>query len=82
MLLAVSFCTLWCFCLCSLLSLLKGREGKILHLLEGFAHFTYKKIVPELVVLTTVGILGPCGPLSGGPTGPENETVVIVPESL
>lgn len=41
------------------------REGKVLHLLEGLAHFTYKKIVPELAILTTVGILVPCGPLSG-----------------
>lgn len=82
MLLTVSLHTPQCFCLCSLLSMLKGKEGKILHLLEGFARFTCRKIVPELVILTTVGILGPRGPLSGGPTGLENETVVIVPESL
>ena len=82
MLLTVSLRSSWCFCLGSLLSLLKGRGGKILHLLEGFAHFTYKKIVPELVILTTVGILGPCSPLLGGPAGLENEMVVIVPKPL
>lgn len=65
MLLTVSLHASWCFCLFSLLSLLEGREGKVLHLLEGFAHFTYKKIVPELAILTAVGILVPCGPLSG-----------------
>ena len=82
MLLTVSLRSSRCFCLGSLLSLLKGRGGKILHLLEGFARFTCRKIVPELVILTTVGILGPCGPLLGGPAGLENEMVVIVPEPL
>ena len=63
------------------LCFLSWREGKALHLLEAFAHFTCRETVSEPVILPTVSTPMPCGPPwgDGGPTGLEDDKVISIP---